>query len=132
MRFAMHSSRLLSAQEDLMRYRAVTLAVMGLTAILVAPQVASAQAQVEHGMKVFADSKCSLCHSVAGKGNAKGVLDDVGSKLSAAEIREWLTNPEGQRQKSGFDRKPVMKSFEKMPKDDLDALVAYLQTLKKK
>jgi mono/diheme cytochrome c family protein len=83
-------------------------------------------------MKVFADSKCSLCHSVAGKGNAKGVLDDVGSKLSAAEIREWLTDPEGQRQKTGFDRKPVMKSFAKMPKEDLDALVAYLQTLKKK
>jgi cytochrome c2 len=115
-----------------MRYRAVTLAVIGLAAILVAPQVASAQAQVEHGMKVFTDSKCSLCHSVVGKGNAKGVLDDVGSKLSAAEMREWLTNPEGQRQKTGADRKPVMKSFEKMPKDDLDALVAYLQTLKKK
>jgi mono/diheme cytochrome c family protein len=115
-----------------MKYRAVTLAVVGLTAILGAPRAAFAQAQVEHGLKVFADSKCSLCHSVAGKGNAKGVLDDVGSKLSAAEIREWLTNPEGQRKKTGSDRKPVMKSFEKMPKDDLDALVAYLQTLKKK
>jgi len=132
MRFAFARDRLLSPQEDQMRYRAVILAAAGLTAILVAPQVAFAQAQVEHGMKVFADSKCSLCHSVAGKGNAKGVLDDVGSKLSAAEIREWLTNPEGQRQKTSSDRKPVMKSFEKMPKDDLDALVAYLQTLKKK
>jgi mono/diheme cytochrome c family protein len=115
-----------------MRYRAVVLAVAGLTAILFAPRVASAQAQVEHGMKVFADSKCSLCHSVAGKGNAKGVLDDVGSKLSAAEIREWLTNPEGQRKKTNSERKPVMKAFDKMPKADLDALVAYLQTLKKK
>src|SRR6185503_4669968 len=115
-----------------MKYRAVTLAVVGLTAILGAPRAAFAQAQVEHGLKVFADSKCSLCHSVAGKGNAKGVLDDVGSKLSAAEIREWMTNPAGQRKQPGSDRQPVMKSFEKTPKDDLAALLAHLQTLKKK
>ena len=86
----------------------------------------------ERGMKVFADSKCSLCHSIAGKGNAKGPIDDVGSRLSAVEIREWLTNPEAMRQKTKSERKPVMKSFSTLSKDDLDALVAYLQTLKKK
>ncbi len=35
------------------------------------------------GEKVYADQKCSVCHSIAGKGNAKGPLDDVGSRLSA-------------------------------------------------
>ena len=34
------------------------------------------------GEKLFADQKCSVCHSIAGKGNAKGPLDDVGSRLS--------------------------------------------------
>jgi mono/diheme cytochrome c family protein len=99
---------------------------------MVAPSPVLAQAQVERGMKVFADSKCSLCHSVAGKGNAKGVLDDVGSKLSAAEMHEWLVNPDAMRQKTKAERKPLMKSFSTLPKEDVDALVAYLQTLKKK
>jgi len=47
------------------------------------------------GAKVYADQKCSLCHSIAGKGNAKGALDDVGSKLKAEEIREWILDPVG-------------------------------------
>ncbi|MCM3881967.1 MAG: cytochrome c [Vicinamibacterales bacterium] len=114
-----------------MRYRATALAVLGLAAVVARPAPALAQAHVERGMKIFADSKCSLCHSVAGKGNAKGALDDVG-QLPAAEIRGWLTDPEAMRKKGGSERKPVMKSFATLPKDDLDALVAYLQTLKKK
>jgi mono/diheme cytochrome c family protein len=114
-----------------MPYRAATLAVLGLAVVVATPSAAFAQAPVERGMKIFADSKCSLCHSVAGKGNAKGALDDVG-QLPAAEIREWLTDPEAMRKKSGSERKPAMKSFATLPKDDLDALIAYLQTLKKK
>jgi mono/diheme cytochrome c family protein len=113
-----------------MQYRVAALAALALVVILAAP--APAQAQGERGMKVFADSKCSLCHSVAGKGNPKGILDDVGSTLPAAEIREWLVNPDAMRKKAGSERKPMMKSFSTLPKEDLDALVAYLQTLKKK
>ena len=94
---------------------------------------ASAQtAAVDRGAKLFAESKCSMCHSVAGKGNAKGVLDDVGTKLSADEIRQWLVDPEAMRVKAHAERKPLMKSYASMPKGDLDALVAYLQTLKAK
>lgn len=115
-----------------MRSHFVVLATLALLAVLAAPAPALAQANVERGMKVFADSKCSLCHAITGKGNPKGVLDDVGSRLKAADIHEWLVNPEGQRQKTGADRKPMMKSFATLPKDDLDALVAYLETLKKK
>jgi mono/diheme cytochrome c family protein len=29
------------------------------------------------GEKVYAEQKCSLCHAIAGKGNAKGPLDEV-------------------------------------------------------
>ena len=83
-------------------------------------------------MKVFADQKCSLCHSVAGKGNPKGPLEEAVSKLSPEEIREWLVNPQAMREKTGADRKPAMKSFSTLAKDDLDALVAYVVSLKKK
>jgi mono/diheme cytochrome c family protein len=74
-----------------------------------------------------------LCHSIAGKGNAKGILDDVGSKLKAEEIREWLTDPVGMAAKTKATRKPAMPAkYASLPKDDLDALVAYLSSLKKK
>ena len=89
-------------------------------------------AAVERGMKVYAESKCSMCHSVAGKGNAKGVLDDVGTKLTADEIRQWLVDPQAMRDKTHAERKPPMKSYASLPKNDLDGLVAYLQTLKAK
>ena len=66
-----------------MRSHFVVLATLALLAVLAAPAPALAQANVERGMKVFADSKCSLCHAITGKGNPKGVLDDVGSRLKA-------------------------------------------------
>ena len=52
------------------------------------------------GEKLFAEQKCSLCHSVAGKGNAKGPLDEVGSKLKADEIRAWITDAKGMTAKT--------------------------------
>lgn len=101
-------------------------------AILLLPAAARAQdAKVEKGMQVYAAQKCSMCHAVAGKGNAKGSLDGVGSKLSAAEIKAWLTDPAGMTAKTKAERKPVMK-IKPMPAEDVDALVAYLLTLKKK
>jgi mono/diheme cytochrome c family protein len=92
--------------------------------------LASAQDARAKGEKVYTDQKCSLCHSVAGKGNAKGALDAVGSKLSADEIRNWITDAKGMTAKMKATRKPDMKAYT-LPKDDVDALVAYLGSLKK-
>jgi len=91
---------------------------------------ASAQDKVAKGEKVYADSKCSLCHSIADKGNKKGPLDGVGSKLSADEIRQWITDAKGMTAKTKATRKPDMKQYT-LAKDDVDALVAYLGSLKK-
>jgi hypothetical protein len=68
---------------------------------------------------------------VAGKGNAKGPLDDVGAKLPADEIRQWIVAAPEMTAKTKAPRKPVMRAYTALPKEDLDALVAYLQTLKK-
>jgi mono/diheme cytochrome c family protein len=88
---------------------------------------------VEKGGKVFADQKCSMCHSIAGKGNAKGSLDDVGSKLKLEEIRQWIVEPAAMTTKTKAERKPPMPSkYSALPKDELDSLVTYLSTLKKK
>ena len=97
---------------------------------LSAASMAAAQEVKAKAEKVYADQKCGLCHAIAGKGNAKGPLDDVGSKRSAAEIREWITDAKGMTAKTKADRKPEMKAYT-LPSDDVDALVAYLSTLKK-
>lgn len=93
--------------------------------------LASAQ-NVAHGKQVFTDTKCGVCHSVDGQGNKKGPLDSVGAKLSAADIREWITSAPAMATKMKADRKPPMKAYPDLAKQDLDDLVAYLQTLKKK
>lgn len=97
--------------------------------LLLAAPHASAQGN-EKGMKVFVDQKCTTCHSIAGKGNKKGALDEVGSKLTPAEIREWIVNPEAMTAKTKATRKPVMKKKPLGPAD-VDALVALLSSLKK-
>ena len=40
-----------------------------------------------------------MCHSVAGVGNKKFPLDGVGAKLSAADIKEWIVNPDAMQAK---------------------------------
>jgi mono/diheme cytochrome c family protein len=102
-------------------------------AILTAAAAASARAQETKadGEKVYAAQKCSLCHSIAGKGNAKGPLDEVGSKLSDGEIRSWLTDAKGMTEKTHATRKPAMKAYT-LSKADVDALSTYLSAMKKK
>jgi len=105
-----------------------------LSVLLAVPAAAFAQdkAQVERGMKVYADQKCATCHSIAGKGNAKGALDDVGSRLTADEIRAWIATPAEMMKKTKAERKPPMRAYPNLAKEDLDGVVAYMMSLKKK
>ena len=74
------------------------------------------------------DKKCKACHSVAGVGGrmAKmgGPLDGVGAKRDEAWLRAYLADPKSKMPEA------------KMPKvtlsaEEMDAVVAYLLTLKK-
>ena len=89
-----------------------------------------AHAQADKGAAVYTAQKCGICHSIGGVGNAKGTLDGVGAKLSAEDIRQWIVDAPGMTAKTKAPRKPAMKAYT-LPKDDLDALVAYLASLKK-
>jgi mono/diheme cytochrome c family protein len=105
--------------------------VVTLVAMLSSFVVASAAAQdAARGEKVYTDQKCSVCHSIGGKGNKNGPLEGVGSKLSADDIRAWIIDAPGMTKKTKATRKPLMKSYT-LPKEDLDALVAYLSAMKK-
>lgn len=94
--------------------------------------IASAQdaVQNERGAELLAAQRCLACHALAGKGNKNGPLDDVGARLSADEIREWIVNGAEMMIKTKAQRKPAMPSYLKLEKDDLDVLVAYLYTQK--
>lgn len=94
-----------------------------------AATTAWAQAPAEQGQKVYAEQKCSMCHSIAGAGNKKGPLDGVGTKLSADEVRMWITHAPDMTAKAKAARKPAMKAYPQMPTADLDALVAYMLSL---
>ena len=120
-----------------MRMTNVKRLVVGMTAaaalLAFAGTAAAQDAKADKGAKVYADQKCSICHAIAGKGNAKGSLDDIGTKFKADEIRQWIVDPVAMTAKHKAERKPAMPAkYAALPKDDLDALVAYLATLKKK
>jgi mono/diheme cytochrome c family protein len=114
-----------------MTMRRMIIGVM--TGVLTTGLAASAAAQdakVAAGEKLFAAQKCSICHSVAGKGNVKKPLDGAGARLDGAMIRLWLTDPKAAEAKAGKKAMPPMKSFAALPAADIDALVAYVQSLK--
>ena len=100
---------------------------------LVFASAASAQHEdvIERGKKVYAAQKCQICHSIEGKGNKNGPLDGVGSKLSVDEIRQWIVDAPAMTAKAKAARKPLMKAYPNIVRDDLDALVTYLYSLKK-
>src|SRR5262245_23037436 len=102
---------------------------------LVVGLAATATAQdVEKGKKVYdaAMPKCKTCHAIGGVGNAKGSLDGVGGKLKADEIKAWLRTPKEMTEKAKATRKPMMPAYgpDKISDADLDALTAYLLSLK--
>jgi len=100
---------------------------------LAAPFAAAAQdaAMVKKGEAVYTAQKCAMCHSVAGKGKKTNPLDGVGAKLSAADIKEWIVDPKGAAAKAKSTKKPPMPAkYSTLPAADIDALVAYMASLK--
>lgn len=106
------------------RFLAAAVTVFGFAA------PASAQnAKADQGAAVFAAQKCTMCHSVNGKGNPKGALDRISAKNKAEHIKQWLQDPEGMRAKTNATRTPAMKPV-KLSADQIEALVAYITSAK--
>jgi mono/diheme cytochrome c family protein len=108
----------------------VTVVMAAALVLVLVVAVASAFAQsdkAQQGAAVFSAQKCTMCHSVAGKGNAKGALDNITAKNKAEHIRAWLTDPEGMRAKTNATRTPAMKPIKLSP-EQIDALIAYISS----
>jgi mono/diheme cytochrome c family protein len=88
-------------------------------------------AQVKKGQDVYTAQKCQTCHAVAGKGGKVSPLDGVGGKLSAEDIHQWIASPKEAAAKAQSTKKPPMPAkYASLPAADIDALVAYMQSLK--
>ena len=99
--------------------------------VLLAPSLAAAGQDAKRGEQVYTAQKCQGCHNIAGKGYKANTLDGVGKKLSAADIKAWIMTPKEMATKTKATGKPPMPDrYAKLPAADVDALVAYLQTLK--
>ena len=107
------------------------MAAFWLSAACLLQATASAQTPdaVARGKQIFADQKCAACHAIAGVGNRRGALDDVGARLSGDDLRAWILDAPGMTSKSGSQRRPQMRSYPNLPQADVDALVAYMQSL---
>jgi mono/diheme cytochrome c family protein len=112
-----------------MKLFATTLAGMFVLSVSMGAQDAK---KIDAGKKVYEAQKCATCHMIAGKGNKMFPLDGVGAKLSATDIKRWLTHTA--EMEAALAKKPAMKMSSKkyeLKDADLDALVAYLESLKK-
>jgi mono/diheme cytochrome c family protein len=95
-----------------------------------APSVASGQ-DAKRGQEVYTAQKCQGCHNIGGQGYKANPLDGVGKKLSADDIRAWIVTPKAMATKTQAKGKPPMpERYAKLPPADIDALVAYMQSLK--
>jgi mono/diheme cytochrome c family protein len=102
-------------------------------ALIASAGIATAQdaAQVKKGQEVYTAQKCQVCHAIAGKGGKANPLDGVGAKLSADDTKQWITHPVEAAAKAKSTKKPPMPAkYGTLPAADLDALVAYMQSLK--
>ena len=88
-------------------------------------------AQEKKGQEVYTAQKCQMCHAIAGKGNKANPLDGVGKKLSTEDITLWIKDPTAAAKKANSTKKPPMPNkYGKLAAADIDALVAYMQSLK--
>jgi mono/diheme cytochrome c family protein len=92
-------------------------------AVVVPPPVVSPV--VERGGRVFRE-RCVVCHKVNGTGGTIGSdLTKVGARHDAVYLQTLLYYPG-----TYYPQGVKMPSFRELPKEDMDAIIAYLLTLK--
>lgn len=86
--------------------------------------VENAIASTQSGEISFTQN-CLMCHKVNGKGGNLGPdLSKIYSRMKEVELKLKIENPKANKPTSS------MPAFKDMSKADMDALIAYLKTLK--
>jgi mono/diheme cytochrome c family protein len=96
------------------------------------PEAPTPEGAVARGRRLFGEltPRCTVCHAVAGQGNPKGALDDVGSRWPVAALKRWLREPAAMAREHGKDRKPAMVPYPELSDDELEDMTAYLASLR--
>ncbi len=111
----------------------LVMAIVGVMWLAGASAFAQDAKLADQGKKLYDKKECIKCHMIAGKGNKIGPLDGVATKLSEADIRKWFTATTDME--AALDHKPKVKMSSKkfnLTPAEVDALTAYMLTLKKK
>lgn len=82
------------------------------------------------GRAAFEARGCMRCHSVAGVGSPRYPLDGVGSRRTPAELRAWTVGADVLADSLAPGVLRTKQAFREIPARELDAILAYLASLK--
>lgn len=80
--------------------------------------------QVSEGERVYQKQGCAGCHSIKGEGG----LTVVVNKYNDEELRAWITGAETLEGKMSRSIMNLKSRYQKLPEEDIDALVVYLRS----
>ena len=86
--------------------------------------------RIEAGQQIYKQQTCARCHSIAGQGNPRNSLDGVGARRTALELRDWIIGADVLHGELSTYASGVKQAYRKLPSDDLDALIIYMQSLR--
>lgn len=93
---------------------------------LAAQDAPPSDAALARGSKVYVWQRCGKCHSLDGRNPKLRSLGGIGTRITAEEIRLWIVDPVDMASKTEPPHKATMKSYAKIAKTDLAALVTFL------
>lgn len=96
----------------------------------VAPASSLDPTLVARGRTVYEEQSCARCHSVEGGGNPRSPLDGVGARRTETELRAWVTGSGAARDLLTRSALRTKDDFGELPEPELQALVAYLRSLR--
>ena len=85
--------------------------------------------QIETGRQVYQQQSCALCHSIAGQGNPRNPLDNVGEKHSPEALRDYIIGADGLQNILPEYSLKLKQRYQLLPPDELNALIIYLRSL---
>lgn len=87
-------------------------------------------ALLARGRAVLEANDCLMCHSIAGEGSPRSPLDGVGARLSETEILHFAIADEAVQDDLAPRAIKAKRGYAELPQDELQAMVAYLASLK--
>lgn len=93
------------------------------------PSSPGAAEEIARGRALYAEQGCASCHAIAGDGNPRHPLDEVGGRYTGAELRQWITGagPASERLSPAVLRRK--QRYQSLRPDEVDSLTAYLTSV---